>query len=175
MALLRGYRLRRGPAVVLLVVVGLVGSAVILATQLRPSLEVYAPITVAEASTGTSYAVDDQVCVRAAQVSARLERVEVADEDLLTVALTPQGRPPVIAFPVDPSGAQQVEGTVVPARDDRCLRLLLRSTAVGEFPAPTVTVTARYGPFGLFTRSLDVVPPSTLVVTRTTPDPRLAP
>ena len=177
MALLRGYRLRRGPALALLVLVGVVGSAVILATQLRPSLEVYDAVRVEDAAVGTTYAVDEQLCLRTAQVSARVDRVRVdGDPDALAleVALPPDDRPPVIAFPVAPDAAAPLEGAVVPARDVLCLRLLLRPEEQGVLAAPEVAVRVRYGPFGVFRRTFTPRPPTTVEADRTGQDPRLA-
>lgn len=170
MALLGGYRLRRGPALVLLVLVGVVGSLLILRSQLRPSLDVYNPVTVDQAAVGTTYAVDDQLCLRGAQVGATVRDVEPAG--IVTGIQAAEGRP-VIAFPVDPADGTELVGARVPGRGELCLRLLLASEEQGTFRAPEVSVSVRYGPFGLFRRTFDVVPPTTLEVDRTGRDPRL--
>lgn len=176
MALLRGYRLRRGPALALLVVVGVLGSVVIVAGQLRPSLDVYDPVVVTGAAVGTTYAVDDQLCLRAAEVAARVSDVRVADAPGLDVALglPPDDRPPVIAFPVEPDAVRPLEDALAPTDALLCLRLLLTPEREGTLPAPQVSVAVRYGPFGLLRRTFDVRPPTTVQADRTGTDPRTA-
>ena len=170
MALLAGYRLRRGPALVLLIAVGVIGSLLILRSQLRPALDVYNPVTVDQAAAGTTYAVDDQLCLRGAQVGATVRSVDVGG---VVTGLQVAGARPVIAFPVDPEDGEDLVGARVPARDDLCVRLLVSGEEQGSFRAPEVSISLRYGPLGLFRRTFDVTPPTTLVVDRTGRDPRL--
>lgn len=175
MALLGGYRLRRGPALVLLALVAVVGSVVILAGQLRPTIEVYAPVAVTEAAVGTTYAVDEQVCVRGAQVGATVREVRTPDTEGLAVDLRvpPQDAGPVIAFPVEPDAGREAAGARVPARGGLCLRLLVTPEVQGERRVPELAVAVRYGPGGLFRRTFSVLPPTTVVADRTGRDPRL--
>ncbi|MCW2606723.1 MAG: hypothetical protein JWO60_1416 [Frankiales bacterium] len=174
MALLGGRWLRRGPVLVLLLVVGVVGAVLIAATQLRPSLAVYAPVRIPQAAAGTTYAVDEQLCLEGAQVGATVREVSTPDTARLTVDLRrqPDG-PPVIAFPVDPEAARSAVGARVPVRDELCLRLLVRPEQQGTAAAPEVSVGVRYGPGGVFRRTFRVRPPTTVEADRTGRDPRL--
>ena len=168
-------RTRRRTVVLALIAVGLVGAAVILGAQLRPSLLVYAPVTVQQARVGTTYAVDEQVCLSASAGGAVVRAVRGGGErgGLVTdLVRAPDDAPPVIAFPVDPRDSRPLDGAQVPAGDVLCPRLQLRGQRLGELAPPPLQVVLGYGPGGLFRRTLTVRPPTVLQVTGTGRDPR---
>jgi hypothetical protein len=137
---------------------------------------VYAPVVVPAAAVGTTYAVDEQVCLAGAQVGATVRAIEVdgVAGGGLALRVPPPEAAPVIAFPVDPRDGRAAVGARVPARDLLCLRVLLRGDRQGTLRAPEARVRVRYGPAGVFRRTFTVRPPTTLRVDRTGPDPRSA-
>lgn len=168
------YRLKRGPALLVLGVVGLVGGVLILASQTRPAVDVLAPVTVDGAYEGTTYAFDGLVCVRAAdRVGARVSGTQGSSGDVATqVGLRPEGDPPAVLFPVDPSALAPLDGLRLAAGEEQCVRVLARGDAQGALEAGTVAVTFRYGPLELLRRTVQVDLPVVLEVTGTGPDPR---
>jgi len=167
------YRLRRGPVVGLVLIVGLVGAYVIARGSLRPQLEVLAPVTVPGAYEGTTYAFDGLVCLRAGGVPVEVTGVDQADGGPVRTHLLrrPPGAP-TVAFPVAAGAGLPVAGLRVPAGREPCLRVLATADGQGDQRAGQVTLHARYGPFGLLRAALEVRPPVLLQVTGTGRDPR---
>ena len=164
------YRLRRGPALTLLALVGVVGAFLLARGAVRPRLDVIAPITVPQAYAGTTYAFDGLLCLRASSIGA--EVVDVRSGPHTELALRPPGTPLTVAFPVQAGAAAPLVGTHLTAAEEQCTRLLLTPDATGDLRAAPVHVAFRYGPLGLLRSSVDVVPPVTLQVTGTGTDPR---
>lgn len=166
------YRLKRGPVIALLLVVGVVGALLLGRGQLRPALDVYDPVVVPAAYAGTTYAVDGAVCLRASSAGASVSGVE--DGGGTRIGLRPEGTPVTIAFPVAQDALAPLDGLDVAAGDSTCTRVLVTPDGQGEQRAQEVSLKVRYGPFGLLRTTMSVTPPVTLQVTGTGSDPRTA-
>lgn len=168
------YRLKRGPVLALLLLIGLVGAFVIARSSTRPQVEALPLVTVPEAHAGTTYAVDGLVCLKATAVGARVTEVE-AEDATPTVELVqrPQGAPPAIAYPVAPDGGSPLEGLELDRGEERCVRVLGRSDAQGDQRAGPLEVRFAYGPLGLLRAGVAVTPQLLLQVRNTGTDPRL--
>lgn len=170
------YRLKRGPALAVLLLVGIGGALLIGRSSTRPTLDVYAPVTVPAAYAGTTYAVDGLVCLQAGRVGAEVVAAEgsTASGVRTELGLRPPGRPPAVAYPVTPDAVAPLVGLELAAGDLTCARVLTTADGPGERSAGPVQVRFRYGPFGLFRASSTVTPPVLLQVTGTGTDPRSA-
>jgi hypothetical protein len=168
------YRLKRGPVLVLLVLVGLVGVFLIGRSSTRPVLDVLAPVTVPDAYAGTAYGFDGLVCLRASSVGAEVSAVEGGTGSGVRTQLLrrAQGSPPTVAFPVEGEPGGPVVGLRVAAGDSSCLRVVVAADRQGEQRARQVQVHVAYGPLGLLRSTLEVTPPVVLQVTGTGRDPR---
>lgn len=168
------YRLKRGPALALLLIVGLVGSVLIGRASTRPTLYVLTPVTVPAAFAGTTYAFDGLVCLQAGSIGAEVSGVQTSTAAGVRteIALRPPGSPPAVAFPVDAGASAPLEGLRIAAGDDPCARVLVTGDGQGDRAAGPVEVRFRYGPFGVFRASSTVTPPVVLQVTGTGTDPR---
>ncbi len=168
------YRLKRGPTLALLLVVGLIGVVLIGRSSTRPTLYVLVPVAVPAAYAGTTYAFDGLVCLQAGSVGAEVVGVDASTVDGVRteIALRPPGAPPAVAFPVDPGASAPLEGLRIAAGDDPCARVLVTADGQGERAAGPVQVRFRYGPLGLFRTTATVTPPVVLQVTGTGTDPR---
>ena len=173
-SLLSGYRLKRGPALAVLLVVGLVGALLIGRSSTRPGLVVLTPVTVPAAYAGTTYAFDGLVCVQAGSIGARVSSVEgsTAAGVRTEIALRPPGAPPAVAFPVPADASLPLQDLELPGGGEQCARVLVTADGQGERAAGPVEVRFRYGPFGLFRSGSTVTPPVVLQVTGTGTDPR---
>lgn len=166
------YRLKRGPVLVLLAVVGVVGAFVLARGSVKPQVDVYGAITVPDAYEGTTYAFDGLVCLSASSVGAS---VRGDDQDGTTrIGLRPEGDAVTVAYPAPQDALAPLDGTSVPAGEQQCTRVLVTADAQGEVRADPVRVGFRYGPFGLLRSTTTVTPPVTLQVTGTGTDPRAA-
>lgn len=170
------YRLRRGPVLVLFLLLALAGSYVIGRNATRPQVAALGLVTVPQAYAGTTYSVDGVVCLRATSVGARVTGVTGGtSRDMDTrLVLRPAGAPPAFAFPVAPDAGRPLAGLRIPAGDEQCVRVLVTGRAQGEQRAKPVTVKLSYGPFGLLRTSRTVTPNVLLQVTGTGADPRAA-
>ena len=168
------YRLKRGPAVAVLVLVGVVGTLLIGRSSTRPTLYVLTPVTVPAAYAGTTYAFDGLVCLQAGSIGARVSGVDQSTVAGVRteIALRPPGAPPAVAFPVEAGASAPLEGLRIAGGDDQCARVLVTADGQGERAAGPVQVRFRYGPFGVFRASSTVTPPVLLQVTGTGTDPR---
>ena len=168
------YRLKRGPALSVLVVIGVVGALLIGRSSTRPTLYVLVPVTVPAAYAGTTYAFDGLVCLQAGSVGAEVSGVEASTAQGVRteIALRPPGAPPAVAFPVEAGASVPLEGLRIAGGDDQCARVLVTADGKGERAAGPVEVRFRYGPFGLFRAGSTVTPPVLLQVTGTGTDPR---
>lgn len=164
------YRLKRGPVVGLLLVVGLVGALLVARGSTRPHVDVFQGLTLPAAYDGTTYAFDGLLCVRASSVGATVDGVSSGTGARL--GLRPSGAPVTEAFPVAAGALSPLAGTRVAAGDQTCLRLLLTPHGSGDHRAAPVRLHFRYGPLGLLRSSVTVTPPITLQVTGTGTDPR---
>ncbi len=164
------YRLRRGPALGVLLLVAVVGAYVVLRGSLSPQVDLSAPVTVPEAYAGTTYALDGVVCLRGRSTGASV--ASVSSPGGTRLGLRPPGSALAVAFPVDPGAVDRLEGARVPSGDELCTRLLVTPSATGEVRAGPVEITLHYGPFGLLSRTRTVRPPVVLQVTGTGTDPR---
>ena len=164
------YRLKRGPVVGLLLVVGVVGALLVARSSVRPQVDVYSPVTVPAAYTGTAYGFDALVCVHASSVGATLS--SVSSRGSTRLGLRPAGRPVTVAFPVDGGALVPAEGLHIAAGDQQCTRLVVTARGPGDQRADPVELHFTYGPFGLLRRSQTVTPPVVLQVTGTGTDPR---
>lgn len=167
------YRLKRGPVVALLLVIGVVGALAIARSSTRPQVQTLSLVTVPEAYAGTTYAVDGLVCLQATAVGARV--TEVTGEDApATVDLVqrPPGTPPAVAYPVAPDDGTPLEGLELGRGEERCVRVLGRSDAQGDQRAGPVEVRFAYGPLGLLRAGVTVTPQLLLQVRGTGADPR---
>ena len=157
-----------------LAALGVLGALLISRGALRPELTTLAPVTVPQAYAGTTYAFDGLVCLAAKSVPAEI--TQASDSTLGTVRTRvvgrPAGAPVAVAFPVPPEAADPLVGGRVAAGDERCLRVLVTPSALGEHVAGPVRLQVRYGPFGLLRSGLEVTPPVRLQVTGTGTDPR---
>lgn len=169
--LLQQYRLRRGPVLALLVLVGVVGALLISRASVRPQVDVFGPVAVPAAYAGTTYAFDGVLCVRATSVGTTVS--SSVPDGATRVGLRPEGTPPAIAYPVDDAAVRPLSGASVAAGDQVCTRLLVRPGTTGRAVAAPVRLSFRYGPFGLLRSSTTVTPPVTLDVTGTGQDPRV--
>ena len=169
------YRLKRGPALVVLVVLGVVGALLIGRSSTRPTVYVLTPVTVPAAYAGTTYAFDGLVCLQAGSVGAEVSGVDASTVAGVRteIALRPAGAPPAVAFPVAPTASRPLEGLRIAAGDDPCARVLVTADGQGDRAAGPVQVRFRYGPFGVFRATSDVTPPVVLQVTGTGTDPRV--
>lgn len=166
------YRLRRGPLIALIVIVGVLGALLLARGSGRPQVDVYGAVTVPDAYDGTTYAVDGLVCLRATSGDATVR--EATGSDRTRIGLRPQGAPPAVAFPVPADAVRSLDGAEVPAADSRCSRLLVTARGLGAQQADPVRLSFRYGPLGLLRTTVEVTPPVTLQVTGTGTDPRTA-
>lgn len=164
------YRLKRGPVLVLLLVVGVVGALVLARSSVRPHIDVYGAVTVPAAYDGTTYAFDGLVCLRGSSVGATVR--STATQAGTRIGLRPDGAPPAVAFPVAADAVRPLDGTAIPAGDQTCTRVLVSPHGQGDRRAAPVSVSFRYGPFGLLRSTVRVTPPVTLQVTGTGTDPR---
>lgn len=164
------YRLKRGPVLVLLLVVGVVGAFLIARSTARPTLEALAPVTVPMAYEGTTYAFDGLVCLRAGAFGAQV--TEATGADGTSLALRPEGAPLTVAFPVPGGASQDLVGLELDAGEERCVRVLATPSAQGEARGGPVQVRFSYGPLGVLRSGLTVTPPVVLQVTGTGTDPR---
>ena len=169
---MRSYRLRRGPVVGLLVLVGVVGALLLARVAARPRVEVFSSITVPTAYAGTTYAFDGLVCLHASSIGA--EVVDVRAGPRTQLALRPPGEHVTVAFPVPARAAAPLVGTRLTAAEQQCTRLLVTPDDRGDLHAAPVSVRFRYGPLGLLRARVEVTPPVTLQVTGTGTDPRSA-
>lgn len=166
--------MRRKPALIVLLVVGLVGGVLIFALQARPSASSPSAIGLEQAYVGTTYAFDGAVCLGSSTVSSEVLAVEVEQASGGTARLVtpPEGARPTLGFPADDDGGD-VTGYRVPAGQDDCtLRLLVTPDAKGAVRPGTVKVRLGYGPFGLLRRTAEVRPQVLLDVTGEGDDPR---
>lgn len=172
---LRGRgRVRRRPALVVLLVVGVLGALLIAALQARPSVSSPAAIGLERAYVGTTYAFDGAVCVGSSTVASEVlsVAVEQAPGTTARLVLPPQEGPPTLGFPVEDAG-REVSGYRVPAGQDDCtLRLLVTPERTGALQPGTVRLRLGYGPFGLLRRTAQVRPQVRLEVTGEGQDPR---
>lgn len=170
---LRG-RVRRTPALVTLLVVGVVGAFVIFALQARPSADSPTAVGLERAFVGTTYAFDGAVCLGSPSVASQVRSVEVrqAPGSTTRLVLPPDGARPTLGFPVQDEGADVSGYRVPPGQDDCTLRLLVTPEQQGAVRAGTVRVQLAYGPFGLLRRTATVQPQVRLDVTGTGADPR---
>jgi len=169
-------RVKRKPAVIVLLVVGLVGGLLIFALQARPSASSPSVIGLEQAYVGTTYAFDGAVCLGSATVSSEVLDVEVeqAAGSTARLVLPPEDAVPTLGFPAEDDGGD-VSGYRVPAGQDDCtLRLLVTPDAKGAVRPGTVKVRLGYGPFGLLRRTAEVRPQVMLDVTGEGEDPRSA-
>lgn len=164
------YRLKRGPVIVVLAVVAVLGVLLIGRSSVKPQVDVYGAITVPDAYDGTTYAFDGLVCLRASSIGARIGGS--ADGGDTRIGLRPDGAPVTIAYPVRMGDIRPLSGTQVSAGDQQCTRVLVTPHGAGQRRAGAVRVSFRYGPFGLLRSTATVVPPVTLQVTGTGTDPR---
>ncbi|HEU0101847.1 MAG TPA: hypothetical protein VFR07_05950 [Mycobacteriales bacterium] len=164
------YRLKRGPILILLLVVGVVGALLVARSSVRPEVDVYSPVTVPAAYDGTTYAFDGLLCLRASSIGVTVD--DVSSSGGTRLGLRPAGAPVTVAFPVEPDALAPLVGATVPAGDQVCTRLLLTAAGSGDRRAEPVRLAFRYGPFGVLRRSVTVTPPATLQVTGSGTDPR---
>ena len=167
------YRLKRGPVLVLLLVVGVVGAFLIARSTARPALEALAPVTVPMAYEGTTYAFDGLVCLRAGAFGERVTEVSGSGGAVRTsLALRPAGAPLTVAFPVPDGASADLVGLELDAGEEQCVRVLATPAAQGEGRGGPVEVRFSYGPLGVLRSGLTVTPPVVLQVTGTGTDPR---
>lgn len=181
------YRLKRGPVVALLLVVGLVGLFLIARSSTRPQVQTLAPVTVPDAYEGTTYAVDGLVCLKATALGARVTGVSAvgdstAGEESVAgragvdtrLVDRPAGAPPAVAYPVPPDAGTDLAGLQLARGQERCVRVLTTAGGQGERSAEELEVRFAYGPFGILRSTATVTPPVLLQVTGTGSDPRAA-
>lgn len=167
-------RVKRKPALLVLLSVGLVGGLTIFALQARPSASSPAAIGLEQAYVGTTYAFDGAVCLGSATVASEVLSVEVeqAAGSTTRLVLPPADAAPTLGFPTEDEG-RDVTGYRVPAGQDDCtLRLLVTPDDKGAVRPGTVRVQLGYGPFGLLRRTAEVRPQVSLDVTGEGTDPR---
>ena len=164
------YRLKRGPIIGLLLLIGVVGALLVARGSVRPQVDVYSPVTVPAAYAGTTYGFDSLVCVHASSIGATLD--EVRSSGSTRLGLRPAGRPVTVAFPVEPTALTSAEGLKIAAGDQQCTRLTVTAQGSGDQRPEPVRLHFTYGPFGLLRRSQTVTPPVVLQVTGTGTDPR---
>ncbi len=164
------YRLKKGPVLGLLLVVGVVGALLLARNYVKPHVDVYAPVTVPAAYEGTTYAFDGLVCLRGSSSGATVSGTRDGRDTRL--GLRPDGAPVTVAFPVAAGAVRPLAGAQVPAGEQRCARVVVTPHAQGDVRAQAVRVSFRYGPFGVLRSTATVVPPVTLQVTGTGTDPR---
>jgi len=164
------YRLKRGPAVALLLLVGVVGALLLARGSVKPGVDVYAAVTVPAAYDGTTYAFDGLVCLRGSSVGASVRGVSGGRDT--RIGLRPADAAVTVAFPVAQDAVRPLDGADVPAGDQQCTRVLVSPHGQGEQRAGQVRVSFRYGPFGLLRTTARVTPPVTLQVTGRGQDPR---
>ena len=167
-------RVKRKPALLVLLVVGVVGGLLIFALQARPSASSPSVVGLEKAYVGTTYAFDGAVCLGSATVASEVLSVEVEQAPGSTARLVqpPEDATPILGFPSDDEG-RDVTGYRVPAGQDDCtLRLLVTPHAKGAVQPGTVKVRLGYGPFGLLRRTAEVRPQVRLDVTGEGEDPR---
>jgi hypothetical protein len=172
-ARLRG-RVRRRPAVLGLLTIGVLGAVVIVVLQARPSGSSPTAIRLEQGYAGTTYAFDGAVCLRAPAVEARVLSAEVEQAAGVTARLVqpPEGARPTLGFPAEDRG-EDVGGYRVTAGGDDCtLRLLVTPTRQGLLAPGVVRVRLAYGPFDLLRRTVSVRPQVRLDVTAEGDDPR---
>lgn len=167
-------RVKRRPALLVLLVVGLVGSLVIFALQARPSASSPAVIGLEKAYVGTTYAFDGAVCLGSATVPSEVLSVEVEQAAGSTARLVvpPEDATPILGFPTADEGRDPTGYRVPAGQDDCTLRLLVTPDTQGALRPGTVRVQLGYGPFGLLRRTAEVRPRVSLDVTGTGEDPR---
>ena len=169
-------RIKRKPALLVLLVVGVVGGVLIFALQARPSASSPSVVGLEKGYVGTTYAFDGAVCLGSATVAATVLSVEVeqARGSTARLVLPPEDGTPILGFPTDDDG-RDVTGYRVPAGQDDCtLRLLVRPEATGAVRPGGVKVRLGYGPLGLLRRTAQVRPQVVLDVTGEGQDPRAA-
>ena len=164
------YRLKRGPVLGLLLLIGVVGGLLLLRSSTRPVVDVYGAIAVPDAYEGTTYAFDGLVCLSASSIGASVGSVTTSGST--RIGLQPEGSRVTVAFPVPPEALGSLDGARIAAGEQLCTRLVVTADGRGELRADPVEVRFRYGPFGLLRASSTVEPPVTLQVTGTGPDPR---
>ncbi len=172
---LRG-RVKRRPALLVLLVVGVLGGLLIFALQARPSASSPSAVGLEKAYVGTTYAFDGAVCLGSSTVSSEVLSVEVeqAAGSTTRLVLPPAGAAPTLGYPAADDG-EAVSGYRVPAGQDDCtLRLLVTPQRTGALQPGTVKVQLGYGPLGLLRRTAEVRPQVRLDVTGEGEDPRSA-
>lgn len=166
--------MKRTPALLVLLVVGVVGGLAIFALQARPSASSPSVVGLEKAYVGTTYAFDGAVCLGSSTVPSEVLSVQVeqAAGSTARLVLPPEDAPPTLGFPAADDG-RDVTGYRVPAGQDDCtLRLLVTPDAKGAVRPGTVRVQLGYGPFGLLRRTAEVRPQVMLDVTGDGEDPR---
>lgn len=170
------YRLRRGPVLGLLVIIGVVGTLLIARSSTRPGVDASGDVAVPAAYVGTTYAVDGLVCLQARGVEATVTKISDGTGSVPTLLRgRPPGAPVAVAYPVAPDAGTSLVGLRIAAGDEECVRALVRPSAQGDQHAAPVTVRFRYGPFGLLRAGVTVTPSVLLHVVGTGPDPRAGP
>lgn len=164
------YRLKRGPVIALLVVVGVVGGLLLARGSVRPAVDVYGAVTVPAAYDGTTYAFDSLVCLRASSVGASVSGIDQAGRTRL--GLRPQGQALTVAFPVQADAVRSAQGLDIAAGDQTCTRVLVTAHGQGDQRAEPLKVHLAYGPLHVLRSTVTVTPPVTLQVTGTGTDPR---
>ena len=164
------YRLKRGPVLGLLLIIGVVGGLLVVRGSTRPVVDVYGAVAVPDAYEGTTYAFDGLVCLRASSIGASVGSVTTSGST--RIGLQPEGSRVAVAYPVPPEALGSLDGAEIAAGDQLCTRLVVTADGTGERRADPVRVQFRYGPFGLLRSTTTVQPPVTLQVTGTGPDPR---
>lgn len=167
-------RVRRRPALLVLLTVGVLGGLLIFALEARPSASSPSAVGLERAYVATTYAFDGAVCLGSSTVAAQVLSVEVeqAPGSRTRLVLPPQGAAPTLGFPADDEGGD-LTGYRVPAGQDDCtLRLLVTPERTGTVQPGTVRVQMAYGPFGLLRRTASVDPQVRLDVTGEGVDPR---
>lgn len=164
------YRIKRGPVIGLLLIIGVVGGLLLARSSVRPKVEVYQGVSVPAAYDGTTYAFDGLVCVQASSIGATVD--SVSSGSVTRLGLRPAADPVTVAFPVAAGAVLPLQGAKLAAGDQECTRLLLTARGMGDRRAEPIRLHFRYGPFGLLRSSITVTPPVTLQVTGTGTDPR---
>lgn len=166
--------MRRRPALLVVLAVGLVGGLAIFALQARPSASSPSVIGLEKAYAGTTYAFDGAVCLGSTTVSSEVLSVEVEQARGNTARLVrpPEGARPTLGFPAPDEGGDPTGYRVPAGQDDCTLRLLVTPDAQGTVRPGTVRVELGYGPFGLLRRTAEVRPQVRLDVSGQGTDPR---
>jgi len=169
------YRLKRGPVLALLLLVGIVGALLIARSSTMPQVDTAGEVTVPAAYAGTTYAVDTLVCLQTRGLAATVTEVRDGGGPVTTLLRRrPADAAVAVAYPVAPDAGTTLQGVRIGAADEECVRVLATPSAQGDQRASAVTVRFRYGPFGILRSGVTVTPPVLLQVTGTGTDPRAA-